>query len=376
MASRRPKIIVVGAGIVGASIAYHLSRRGAAVTVVDKGPPAGGVTGAAFAWINNSQETSTPASPLRRHAIAEWRRLERELAPALRINWCGALTWREDPAATERWARGRAACGYEVRLIEREEIAKLEPGLIEPPACAAYAPGEGAVDPIAATDSLVHRARQLGADIRLGTEVTALASKGGKIVGVRAGEERIDADIVVVAAGVNSPALCASLGVAAPIDASAALLLRFRTARRLVDTVLSTPDMEVRQASEHLLLAAENHIADAGDNGPESIARRTLAVIRRQLRGAEGTELDSVSVGLRPIPADGSPVVGFTPSAGGLYLAVMHAGVTLAAAVGRLAAREILDGANASELQPCRIERFAPYSPSSVQPAAPGGRNA
>jgi glycine/D-amino acid oxidase-like deaminating enzyme len=359
MASRRPKVIVVGAGIVGASIAYHLSRRGAAVTIVDKGQPAGAVTGAAFAWINNSQDTSTPASPLRHLAIAEWRRLERELKPALRVDWCGALTWREDPAATERFARSRAARGEDVRLIERDEIARLEPGLIEPPACAAYAASEGALDPLVATDGLVRRARQLGANFRLGTAATALASKSGKIVGVRAGEDLLEADIVVLAAGVDSSALCAPLGVVAPIDASPALLLRFRTTRHLINTVLSSPDMEVRQASEHLLLAAENHTGEAAENSPDGVARRTLAIIGRQLRGAEETELESVSVGLRPIPADGSPVIGFTSAVGGLYLAVMHAGVTLAPAVGRLAASEILDCVNASELQPCRVERFA-----------------
>jgi len=374
MASRRPKIVVVGAGIVGASIAYHLSRRGAAVTILDKGPPAGEATGAAFAWINNSQETSTPASSLRHLAIAEWRRLEGELK--LGVNWCGALTWEHAPAATERLARNRAMQGYDVRLIERRDIARLEPDLIDPPPCAAYAAAEGAVDPSAATESLVDRTREMGASVRLATEAAALAAKGGRIVGVRAGEDSVDADIVVVAAGARSRGLCAPLGVVAPIDASPALLLRFRTARRLVNTVLSSPDMEIRQASEHLLLAAENHIDDVGENGPESVAARALAIIRRRLRGAEGTEFDSVSVGLRPMPVDGSPVVGFTAAVGGLYLAVMHSGVTLAPAVGRLAAEEILDGARPSELEPCRLERFAAYSPSSVQPPAPGGRNA
>jgi glycine/D-amino acid oxidase-like deaminating enzyme len=66
-----------------------------------------------------------------------------------------------------------------------------------------------------------------------------------------------------------------------------------------------------------------------------------------------------VTVGLRPMPEDGKPVVGFAPDLPGLYLATMHSGVTLAAAVGRFAAMEILDGARIELLEPYRAERFA-----------------
>jgi glycine/D-amino acid oxidase-like deaminating enzyme len=66
-----------------------------------------------------------------------------------------------------------------------------------------------------------------------------------------------------------------------------------------------------------------------------------------------------VTVGVRPMPEDGMPVVGFAPELPGLYLATMHSGVTLAAAVGRFAATEILDGARIEMLEPYRPGRFA-----------------
>ncbi|TJV65553.1 MAG: FAD-binding oxidoreductase, partial [Mesorhizobium sp.] len=62
------------------------------------------------------------------------------------------------------------------------------------------------------------------------------------------------------------------------------------------------------------------------------------------LRGADGLELDFHTVGYRPTPADGFPIVSRADGVGGLYIAVMHSGITLAAAVGLFAAREILEG--------------------------------
>ena len=61
----QPHVVVVGADTVGASVAYHLARRGAAVTVLEAGRPGGGVTGAAFGWINGAHGAFGAAAPLR-----------------------------------------------------------------------------------------------------------------------------------------------------------------------------------------------------------------------------------------------------------------------------------------------------------------------
>ncbi|HWA45471.1 MAG TPA: FAD-binding oxidoreductase [Hypericibacter adhaerens] len=358
MTTAKPRTIVIGAGIVGASVAYHLARRGAPVTLIDKGKPAGAVTGKAFAWINVAHGLPEPYSQLRHLAVQDWRRLEQELERPLPIDWCGALTWNRDPADTERLVREHAAWGYDIRLVERPEIARLEPNLTEPPAIAAFAASEAAVDPVAATTILADAARRAGAELRLETEVGALATKSGKISGIRTRDGIVSADRVVIAAGIEAPALCRTIDLALPVETSPALLLRFKTAGRLVNRILTGPVMEVRQASPVQLLAAEDYVDAAGENGPEAIAQRTLAAVRRHLRAAEGTTLESVSVGLRPMPADGLPIVG-AGGVEGLYLAVMHAGVTLAPLVGRLAASEILDGVEVRMLESCRLARFS-----------------
>ena len=91
---------------------------------------------------------------------------------------------------------------------------------------------------------------------------------------------------------------------------------------------------------------------------PQDQAADTLALVRRRFRGVDPVTSMDAQVGWRPMPADGMPIVGFTPDASGLYLAVMHAGVVMAPVVGRLATAEIVDGNEAEALAPCRASRF------------------
>ena len=93
-------LVVVGAGIVGASVAYHAARAGAVVTLVDAGRPGAGVTANSFAWIGASGVRSGPAAVLRLTAADEYRRLEAEL-PGLPVTWSGSLSWGTADSAPE-----------------------------------------------------------------------------------------------------------------------------------------------------------------------------------------------------------------------------------------------------------------------------------
>lgn len=296
--STRPKIIVVGAGIVGASIAWHLARRGAKVILVDKGEPANGATGKSFGWIIESYTYSNACSQLRLLAIAEYRRLEQEFGQAFQVNWCGALTWHSSPAETERFARECAQTGSNIRLVERAEIATLEPNLNELPDLAAYAEDEGAIDATVLTHALVRNAQQSGAEFLAVKEVTALTQDDSRVTGIQTSEGCIKADVVVLASGIDCNRLSKSAGLAVPVNSSPAILLHIGVNRPLVRGIISTPELEVRQQSERMLFAAEDYIDDSSENGPDAIAQRALAEIRKRFKGAETSTLEKVKVGV------------------------------------------------------------------------------
>lgn len=140
MVSKHPHVIIVGAGIVGTSLAYHLVRQNAHVTLIDKAPkPANDVTKKSFAWIIAAHDAPETYLNLRQQAIADWHRVEDELNGQLKVDWSGALTWRENMAETERIVRELVNFGYPVRLIDQQEIRLLEPNLKNVPARAMFA---------------------------------------------------------------------------------------------------------------------------------------------------------------------------------------------------------------------------------------------
>jgi glycine/D-amino acid oxidase-like deaminating enzyme len=353
MTGQGKRIVVVGAGIMGASLAYHLARKGARVTVVDAEGIASGVTGRSFAWINTSPPENDPIAQLRGAAIDAYRQLETEL-PGLTARWTGALSYGEMPSA----APSAASNPPEANRLSRSQILDLEPNLKHPPESAAYAPAEGALDPVAATHALIAGAQAHGASVLTRTPVLGLAVRHATVNGVETAMGIIEADLVVVAAGTGIMKLTDRLEMSLPIHASPALLIRYKTQPNLVRTLISSPDMEVRQTAESALLAAEDYPDDTEENQPDAIALRTAKAIQDELNGVVSIEPEWACVGLRPMPADGIPIIGYLPKIAGVYVCAAHPGITLAAIVGRLASEEIIDGEASSALGPCRPERF------------------
>jgi glycine/D-amino acid oxidase-like deaminating enzyme len=338
-------VVVVGAGIIGASVAYHAARLGAAVTLVDKALPGAGATGESFAWIGASQCVPGPGGALHAAATREYRRLAAEV-PAVRVRWPGSLQWggREPLGDLEP---GR-------HLVGAEQVAALEPNLRTPPTRAVHIPGDGAVDPLATTDALVAAARERGARLVPGTAVTGLRVEQGRVVGVETTGGFLEAGTVVLASGADVAVLCAPLGVAVPIAPSAAILLRLAGPPDLVRTVVATPDMEVRAARDGELLAPVEYAGEATAAELARSAERVRVRVAEMFRGGDDVRLLSARVGMRPMPADGHPVIGPLPTVGGAYVAAMHSGVTLAPVAGRLVAEELVHGIEAPELRECR----------------------
>lgn len=158
-------LVVVGGGIVGASVAYHAAQAGAVVDVVDAGRPGAGVTAASFGWIGASGVRTGPAAERRASATQEYRRLEAEL-PGLRVTWSGSLSWGAEDGAPE------AGPGQE--NVDAATVVTLEPTLRQPPACAVWAPGDGAADPVGVIEHLLAGACARGARVHPDTPVTAV----------------------------------------------------------------------------------------------------------------------------------------------------------------------------------------------------------
>jgi glycine/D-amino acid oxidase-like deaminating enzyme len=355
MKNHQRHILVIGAGIIGASIAYHQARDGARVTIVDSREPGGVATPASFAWINASWGNPQEYFRLRRESMAQWRHLAGEL-PELRPAWSGGLCWDLPPAEQDAYVREHGAWGYGIRSVDRRDAARLEPQLANPPEAAVHVPEEGAVEPKAAALALLAGAKRLGALLITGTGVRALPTRGDRVVGAELNGQAIEADEVVLAAGAGTSALATQAGVTLPVTAEPGLLVYSRPHGPLLNGLVLAPELHMRQTAEGIVVAgADFGGGDPGKN-PAATARDLFRQLQSMVTGGEALELGGYSVGYRPMPADGFPIVGRPAGRDGLYVAVLHSGITLAPAVGKFAAEELLQGR--------RNPLLAPYGPA------------
>lgn len=334
-------VLVIGAGIVGASIAYHLARAGLRVTVLERDFAAGGVTGSSFAWVGLAKSSShTYSDPFRRGAAEEFGRLERELALPFGLRRGGAITWEDTEAETRRFVDAHRALGHPIELLSGEQVLAREPGLRRIPPVAAYAPDDAGVDPAAFVSELLRSAKEQGATVHSGQTVLSLLSEGTAVCGVATSAGPVYGSTIVLAAGTAIPGLAASVGLIVEIDASPCCLIRCSTPYSLVRGILSTPDFEIRQLDDATLIAAEDVPVGFGGNAHE-LAEPTLRALRSQLVGGDQVELLDAVVADRPIPRGGRPLLGYAEGVSGLYLAATHPAIILAGAIGERVAHDL-----------------------------------
>jgi glycine/D-amino acid oxidase-like deaminating enzyme len=338
------RVIVIGSGIIGASIAYHLAKEGAEVTVIEAGEPGGIATRASWAWINASWGNPEPYFRLRLRSIEHWHRMQSEIRD-LAINWCGGLIWDLPPAELDAYAAERADWGQPLRRVGRGEIHAIEPNLTTVPEFAYFAPGEGMLEPLATTGVLLAAARALGAEVLADTPVKWLAEEHGRVVGVMTDEGVIHADETVVAAGAGTAQLLDSVGLTFKMTSPAGLLSHSKPARKLLNGLVMTPGLHIRQTAEGRIVAGTDFAGADPEGDAEALAADLQAKVEAMVEGAEGLGLDFFTVGYRPTPADGFSAIGRPHSKNGLYVVVTHSGVTLAAGLGLFAAHELLTGA-------------------------------
>lgn len=145
-------VVIVRAGLVGASVAYRPARRAAAVTLIDRGRSAAGVTGGSFGWIGSaSGGWPCGSKDLRGSILEHYRQFEGALADVA-VRWTGSLSWTDEDTDG---AVGDAAVGPEQLVVGPSEVRTLEPHLLALPKRAVHSPTDAGVDPAKVTYALV-----------------------------------------------------------------------------------------------------------------------------------------------------------------------------------------------------------------------------
>ncbi|UVL04935.1 FAD-binding oxidoreductase [Pseudomonas sp. B21-047] len=344
MAGNIPHVVVVGGGILGASVAWHLARRGAAVTVLERERGvARGVTGHSYGWVGTGSRlpSADPACfALEQRALAQFPRLTQALGP-LPVAAQGGLIWLDSEEQTLAMLAEQQAAGVSMAAVGRERIRELEPGLVQPPAMAIWAPDDFAVEPDVLAQRLLAAAQAEGARVLEAREVLALEVQGARITGVRTGLGIVHADVVVLANAMGAQRLARQLGQELPIHEAPAVLLRFGAAQVPLRHLLYGQGLEVRPGLGGGLLSADDF---PGEEGMAELGRESLQAVASLFPPECELSLQSIRAVYRPKTDSGLPLRTFLDGCEGLYVMVAHPGVILAPALGYEACEDILKG--------------------------------
>ena len=370
------QVVVAGAGIVGASIAYHLSRAGASVTVIDKQAPASHASRGTFAWINATW-AKQPRSyhTLNRDSVAYWHELQ--LALNLPVRWGGSLEWfptkeRQDTLFDQ--IAEQVQWGEPSRMIDASEFAVLEPKVLLPAdSMVAYSPNDGAVDPILATRLLLAAAERFGANVRYPSELTDVILKNGRLTAVQTSTGTVAAHRLVLATGAAQDVLKKAADIEIPQRSLPGVIAITKPMPRVLQRIISAPGVHMHQRDDGRVVLGEQdgapqneahalRLSGRPNDFPSPIiaqehARRMLAVALEFAPDLKDAQIEDVFIGWRPLPIDGHPVIGASPNRPDVYLAVMHSGVTLAPIVGQRASEELLTGTSVNSLERYRPDR-------------------
>src|SRR5713226_5608121 len=215
----RARAVVIGGGITGASVAYHLAKAGWRDTLLlDKGELTSGSTCHAAGLVTQFNPSPTMMR-FRRYSIE----LYRDLGVFETVGSLRFASSKEQLMELQRTVSRARGIGLDVELISADEAARLMPAITTQSLFGAvWVPGDGSLDPHTATHALARAAKALGAHVTTGVRVTGIdLSNRGAISAVVTETGRIETDVVVVAGGIWAPQIAAMAGaqvVSTPVD--------------------------------------------------------------------------------------------------------------------------------------------------------------
>ncbi|MCB5293053.1 GcvT family protein [Arthrobacter sp. SO3] len=398
--SATPRVVIIGAGIVGANLADELATRGwTSVTVLEQGPLglAGGSTSHApgLVFQTNPSRTMTQFAA---YTVDKLLSLSDEGVAC--FNQVGGLEIATTPERLEDLKRklGYASSwGIEGRIIDPDECTKHYP-LLNPEMVLGglYVPSDGLASAARAVQLLIRKATAAGVTFIGSTPVTGIEQAGGKVTGVHTPDGVVPADIVVSCAGFWGPRIGAMAGMAVPLLPLAHQYVKTTTVPELVGTNFGTNPLDPSNGARMPILRHQDkdlYFREHGDRiGIGSYAHRPMPVdlatlpevapgqmsehrmpsrleftakdflpcwedSRQLLPALRGAEIADGFNGIFSFTPDGGPLIGQAPELDGFYVAEA-VWVTHSAGVARAVAELLIEGQSRTPLHECEVTRF------------------
>lgn len=374
-------VLIIGGGVIGNSIAYHLARQGQQVLVVERSEIA---ESPAASWASaggvRRQGRHPAEAKLAIEAIERWKTLEQELEADLHYRRGGNLLLAESEAEADQLSKfvtHQHEIGFaDVRLVDRKEALVLVPGLNDRVVAGSYSPSDGQADPVLTTRAFATAAQRHGAIYWTGARAASFTVRKERVVSVQTERGAVKAGHIVLAAGVWSDELAATIGLRLPIRTRALQMTLSTPAQsNLLEPVISAVGraLSLKQVANGAFLLGGGWLGDPSPDRRSFSMRSTSIqgnwVTARELLPAVGDQrIASSWCGLEAQSIDDIPFIGPIPGLKGLTIGVGFSGhgFALAPAIGRCVADQI-NGHPTPELEGLDPSRIASFQPDVVE---------
>jgi sarcosine oxidase, subunit beta len=375
-----PDVIVVGAGVVGCSIAFHLARAGSKVVVFDKAAQVCPGMSARSGALVRMHYTFPPEADLAWKSLRYFTHWEEMVERNQEANGCGFVkTGFAVVVGAPNAEKLRAnvamlrALGVDTSLVEPAELRSIEPAInVDDVALAAYEPQSGYADPVATTRSMAEAATRLGAEFALNTPITRLDVAGGRASGVSdATGKHHQADVVCVVAGPWTDRLLKPLGAPIGIRSERAQIAFFKRSAALrhcgcIDTISGS---YFRPQGTDLTLIGLGDVKAEYEPDPDGFREENDADfvsevaerLAHRIPAMEGAPYGRGHAGIYDVSPDSRAVIGPVPGVGRVFVAAGFSGTGFktAPAVGAAMAELILTGkSSTADLTSFSFERL------------------
>jgi sarcosine oxidase subunit beta len=374
--ARSAPAVVIGGGIVGASTAYHLARRGVAAVVLERGAGplqastrnAGGI---------RAQCRNTVERRLAMASIELWSDLAGSTAIDFEYHRGGNLRLATTAATLDALAREsgeEAADGLVTEVLDRTELRRRAPYLSASFMGAKYCPGDGHANPILATWAMVAAARAAGARLVQGAEATRIEIDAGRVVAVHASiggrPVRLSTGAVVHAAGPWTGELAAALGIEMPLVPARNAKFVTQATGHVHDPFVSSHELQVylRQArAGHIHVGGVFTVDGTFDQRVSSAELRALARAADILPALRTMNVLRSWAGTLDLTPDHLPIVGAPRGIDGYLMAAGFSGhgFCLGPVVGRIMSDLVIDGRTGDDIAALHPDRFLPPAAAS-----------
>jgi sarcosine oxidase subunit beta len=366
--SERAESVIIGGGIIGASIAYHLTLLGCRdVVLLEKDRLASKATGVCPGGIR-AQWQDEAACLYARESVKFFERIGEELRPEfpLPFRQTGYLFLAHTPATFEVFRKNVALqnrLGIPSELLSLEAVADIVPDLnLEGVVGGTFCRKDGFIeDSDGLTQLLADRAKERGARVRL-EPVLTIERKGSRVTGVTTPSGRIDAGSVVLAAGCDSPALAKPLGLELPITVERRrMLYTERIERRVLEPLVAA--MDVGWAGKQLIdgVIYMGYLREAKERKDDwAYTEQVAALFLDMMPSFADMGIKRLVDGFYDTSPDGHPFLGPVAGLEGYFQAAGFSGhgYMLSPSVGRVMAEMILGLSPSLPVEPFAFDRF------------------